>query len=217
MTSSDQTEYAKILDRLIARLEANPAVEIRGIKKTPPRQALPETLRDYPELQAFYRQVDEVAFQWRVKESQNPDHSGGLTIISSEGFDDGETPFVLDDGEFWMVNGEERTMRGKFFPIELIEDNAAVGVFAVKGIPRAEVFYFNYGINFYSLKTDWASYIQLLEMSHAVRYWQLAIVGWEHGESSSAVTAFGEILELISAGMYLQDFRAFYETKKLDF
>jgi hypothetical protein len=202
------------IDRLFVKLKANQAVEVKKISKLLPRQAWPDTLRQYPDLLVFYQQVDEVKISWRVKVIEEPDHCGGLEIISSRYFDDGKTPISLSGGEFWMVNNEERVLIGKFYPIELIEDNAAVGVFAEEGIPKEEVFFFDFGINFYSLKTDWPGYLKLLEMSWAVRYWQTAIIQWEYGETSVEVENFEKILKLISADMNLNDFKAFYNTVK---
>jgi hypothetical protein len=219
-------DYAEAFRTLLQTLRAHPRIaldeEVFEAPVPPPHAQL---LAAYPDISTMYDEIGRIRIRWHMQDDDDPDRSGGVEIIPASAFDDGGTAIelvdaALDEAAFaiapptrkWNIDGRNREVRGRFHPIELIEDQCMVGVFEADGIGRSEVFFYDAGITFRSLRVDWRGYVQLLCASYGIRYWQLAIVQWEHGEPDACVDAFESMLSELAPAYGLDSFERLWRS-----
>ena len=166
-------------------------------------------------LAPFYAYRDGFLVKWNEKEGEDPDVFGSINIRPLADLFDGLL-VELDPSVGYVINANHAqpiSPTGVFRPLDFFVDEACVGFFSDYG-SKDELYYHDFGISFYSLKTDFAGYVTLLAHSYGYAYWQQVILNHEYGYRTDAAGRFKEDMPRLFPDFDYQAFIALYESVK---
>lgn len=128
-------------------------------------------------------------------------HLFDVTAVSLSQFADG---ILINDNS-------ERVIRSGFFrPVDFFVDEACVGYFS-DGEDINELFYYDFGISFYSLKLDFEGYFKLMAEVAAYAYWQQALLVVEYNYPTDIVqklkTGMGKLFPQFDWETFVQNYQ----------
>ncbi len=180
------------------------------------KDQLPKSLVD------FYQSCDGIHIEWQAKETTGIHALGSIRLLQLKHlFDGNEIDLAANEFGGWRLNtdyGNLQPLKGAFRIVDLFSGKSMAGIFSEEPATE-EVFLYNSGVAFESLKVDFEGYFQLLCKAYGFLGWQRVIIHKEYGQNGGygeyEHDDFRDTMPLLFPDFNFDEFIELYESLKI--